>query len=615
MRRHRRKAAAAALLTVTSAAIAMLRSGYDVQVADLHQGSAWVVSEQVGELTLLGGPSAEVLARVPIASPGHHLLVRQLQQDAYAIDTAAGHVFRVSGGTLARTVKTDVFGRGGTDLDVVVTGGNVYAVDARAGRVSRLDPLSLNEAASTPRLGRLDPGTWASSRAAACGPSRPTPGCSTALTWARPKSNRPLLLEPLASPRPGHGQWCSTQRATTWSGATKTAGCRTGLPFLLSSRAGLRSPWTVTSPNSWRQESSTAARVDSSHATPSGSATPKPTSDRPPGRAQCRTWRTMALERPGSWTVRAAPGRQPPSSHPTPDSTCWHNRDSSSTTIRPATWPASSRPTEPCARSTSTRTHLPPERLHPRPRRSLRTQTRSATSTIGTATTSATATTGTNTGTGTGPKSGGHTTTVRTGDARTTSGPPIGGVTEGPPGTQTGGPAAASAPPNLKVTVSPRDGAHVEGPVTFSVSAAGGGAIAAADWSFGDGSTGGGISVRHTYQSAGVKRLEVAVRFTDGRTATNTLNVVIEPAEPNIRCGMRLLQSVVANTDLVCEGAAIFIDGDDVTLDLNKHTISGSGQGFGIGVREGSRNTVQTRPRRGDGVFGRLPYRDERHRP
>src|SRR5689334_4963973 len=64
---------------------------------DLRAGTAWLVSNRVGELALVDGVSAEVSDRVKVARPGSRLGSTQPGADAYAINRSDGEMVRVDG--------------------------------------------------------------------------------------------------------------------------------------------------------------------------------------------------------------------------------------------------------------------------------------------------------------------------------------------------------------------------------------------------------------------------------------------------------------------------------------------------------------------------------------
>ncbi len=65
----------------------------------------------------------------------------------------------------------------------------------------------------------------------------------------------------------------------------------------------------------------------------------------------------------------------------------------------------------------------------------------------------------------------------------------------------------------------------------------------------------------------------VASVFTGVGGAASTANPV---------CGQTVTESIVLTADLKCSGTGLRVEGQNITIDLNGHTISGSGVGVGI---------------------------------
>lgn len=57
-------------------------------------------------------------------------------------------------------------------------------------------------------------------------------------------------------------------------------------------------------------------------------------------------------------------------------------------------------------------------------------------------------------------------------------------------------------------------------------------------------------------------------------------------------CGAQISSDVRLNNDLVCAGNALLVGGDDITIDLNGHTLAGNGTGSGITVSPSHRVTI-----------------------
>src|SRR5690606_30423792 len=77
-----------------------------------------------------------------------------------------------------------------------------------------------------------------------------------------------------------------------------------------------------------------------------------------------------------------------------------------------------------------------------------------------------------------------------------------------------------------------------------SGSSAGGVPIESYAWAFGDGQSGTGVSVEHTYGEAGSYTVELTVTDENGLSDTATETVDVEPAEPNVRPTARFVQTI-----------------------------------------------------------------------
>src|SRR5207247_10361896 len=100
---RRGASATAALAVVAARALFGAHNGYPAERPHLLSGAAWLPSSQVGQLTLLDGSSAEVIARVPVAPAGDQLDAVQEGSTGYVVDRTAGTVRRVEGATVSAT--------------------------------------------------------------------------------------------------------------------------------------------------------------------------------------------------------------------------------------------------------------------------------------------------------------------------------------------------------------------------------------------------------------------------------------------------------------------------------------------------------------------------------
>src|SRR6266511_3566374 len=106
-------------------------------------GAAWLVSTQVGQVTLLDGSTAEVAAQVPVAPPGTRLDVVQQGANAYAVNRTAGSVRRVDGGTFTVSQPAIPLPNAGDGLQALAAPGVLYALDTSRGVLTSADPLTL----------------------------------------------------------------------------------------------------------------------------------------------------------------------------------------------------------------------------------------------------------------------------------------------------------------------------------------------------------------------------------------------------------------------------------------------------------------------------------------
>ncbi|WP_439381910.1 PKD domain-containing protein [Amycolatopsis lexingtonensis] len=109
----------------------------------LHPGVAWVASNEVGQLTLLDGASAEAAAGVQVDRPGSALYAAQEGATGYALNRARGSVVRVDGATLEPSRSTTPVAESGDQLAVFPTPHAFYAFDTKHGLLARADPKTL----------------------------------------------------------------------------------------------------------------------------------------------------------------------------------------------------------------------------------------------------------------------------------------------------------------------------------------------------------------------------------------------------------------------------------------------------------------------------------------
>ncbi|MBP2326744.1 PKD repeat protein [Kibdelosporangium banguiense] len=109
----------------------------------LHAGAIWVASDEVGQLTLLDGASAEVAAQVQVDQPRTDLHVVQQGATGYALNRAQGSVVRVDGATLATSRPMSPVKGAAGQLAVFPTPHALYSLDTARGLLAKADPETL----------------------------------------------------------------------------------------------------------------------------------------------------------------------------------------------------------------------------------------------------------------------------------------------------------------------------------------------------------------------------------------------------------------------------------------------------------------------------------------
>src|SRR5207247_3219261 len=130
---RRGASATAALAVVAARALFGAHNGYPAERPHLLSGAAWLPSSQVGQLTLLDGSSAEVIARAPVAPAGDQLDAVQEGSTGYAVDRTAGTVRRVDGATFAQTPPATLLPDARDGLRAFAGHQSLYVLDTRRG--------------------------------------------------------------------------------------------------------------------------------------------------------------------------------------------------------------------------------------------------------------------------------------------------------------------------------------------------------------------------------------------------------------------------------------------------------------------------------------------------
>jgi hypothetical protein len=134
---------AAAGALIGGIAVAGTGDGNPAQDVRLRSGAAWLASAKVGQVTLLDGSSAEVSAQVQVAPAGNQLDVVQQGSTAYAIDQSAGTIRRIDGATFDLTPPESPIPDAHAGLTALPGPDALYTLDSRRGILANTDPRNL----------------------------------------------------------------------------------------------------------------------------------------------------------------------------------------------------------------------------------------------------------------------------------------------------------------------------------------------------------------------------------------------------------------------------------------------------------------------------------------
>ena len=143
---RRVRAAGAGAVTVAmigTLGLAGWAAGYPVDRPHLLSGAAWLPSGRVGQVALLDGSSAEVAAQVQVAPPGERLDVVQQGTTAYAMSPSSGAVRRVDGATFQVSPLATPLPDAREGLHVLAASNVLYVLDTQRGMVATADPQTL----------------------------------------------------------------------------------------------------------------------------------------------------------------------------------------------------------------------------------------------------------------------------------------------------------------------------------------------------------------------------------------------------------------------------------------------------------------------------------------
>ena len=112
-------------------------------VLDMEGGGAWVASSTVGQMTLIDGGSAEVVASVAVGEPDVDLTAVQDGMVGYGIDRDLGTVTRVDPATFTTSPPVAVIDDTEGQVSAHPAGDVVYVVDEGRGRVGVADATAV----------------------------------------------------------------------------------------------------------------------------------------------------------------------------------------------------------------------------------------------------------------------------------------------------------------------------------------------------------------------------------------------------------------------------------------------------------------------------------------
>ena len=140
------------------AGVLVVGPGYQASQVRMYSGAAWLASAQTGQLMLVDGSTAEVTARLPVASPGSPLSVTQHGGAAHVLNRATGELKRVDSATEQVSPAVTVL-PAHDELAVVPSPHTLYEVDVHSGMVAAVDPRTLAQRDEPkPLTDRMAPG-------------------------------------------------------------------------------------------------------------------------------------------------------------------------------------------------------------------------------------------------------------------------------------------------------------------------------------------------------------------------------------------------------------------------------------------------------------------------
>ncbi|WP_132122954.1 hypothetical protein [Actinocrispum wychmicini] len=158
---HRRWILAGAAVAVVGAIVAFgADDGNPATDMKVLPGMAWLTSANVGQLTLLDGSTAEVVAQIAVASAGNALDVVQSGTTAYAVDRTAGTVRRIDAATFEPTRPVAPIANAQAGLTAFAGPHVLYVMDGQRGVYVNADPKTASPLGEPNALAaQLDDGT------------------------------------------------------------------------------------------------------------------------------------------------------------------------------------------------------------------------------------------------------------------------------------------------------------------------------------------------------------------------------------------------------------------------------------------------------------------------
>ncbi|KQY25011.1 hypothetical protein ASD16_06000 [Cellulomonas sp. Root485] len=137
-----RRAGVVVLVAAPLVAAVVAGQGNPLESFAQDGGGAWVVSPSQGLVTLIDGPSEELVASVRVPGSENGLTVTQAESSAYVADQTAGTVTHVDGATYDVSAPV-LLGSPGAALHVLQGGGEVVVVDSGRRTAVRVDARTL----------------------------------------------------------------------------------------------------------------------------------------------------------------------------------------------------------------------------------------------------------------------------------------------------------------------------------------------------------------------------------------------------------------------------------------------------------------------------------------